>query len=113
MNTLMDGLKLLALFSVFTVAGCAPAVYCEGELTYQNAASIPVVQPTEGLQPRESASALKIPPAPATTVPYGETVVDAEGDERVRCLDRPPELPARSFAPEPKVEPKAEEKAPS
>ena len=107
-------LKLLALVPILAAAGgCAPAVYCEGDLVYQNAGSIPVVQPADGLQPRESASALKIPPAPATLVPYGETVVDADGDETVRCLDRPPELPARNLEPAPKAEPKAEEKAPS
>ena len=111
----MKQLKLLALIPVLAaVGGCAPAVYCEGDLLYQNAGSIPVVQPAEGLQPRESASALKIPPAPATLVPYGETVLDADGDETVRCLDRPPELPARALPPpDPKAEPKADEKAPS
>jgi len=102
-------LKLLSLVPMLAAAGgCAPAVYCEGDLLYQNAISIPVVQPTEGLQPRESASALKIPPVPATVVPYGETVLDEDGDQIVRCLDRPPELPARALPP---PEPKAEEKA--
>ena len=106
----MKRLKLLALIPVLAaVGGCAPAVYCEGDLMYQNAGSIPAVQPTEGLTPRESASALKIPPPPATMVPYSETVLDKDGDETVRCLDRPPELPARNLAPEPK----AAEKAPS
>ena len=37
---------------------------------------------------------------------YGETVLDEDGDETVRCLDRPPELPARNFTPEPKAEEK-------
>ena len=112
----MKHLKLLALIPVLaSIGACAPAVYCEGDLLYQNARSIPAVQPTDGLTPRESASALKIPPAPATTVPYGETVLNEDGDETVRCLDRPPELPARALPPEPAkpAEPKAEEKAPS
>ena len=98
----MKRVKLLALIPVLaSIGACAPAVYCEGDLLYQNAGSIPAVQPAEGLTPRESASALKIPPAPATMVPYGETVLDKDGDETVRCLDRPPEMPVRALPPEP------------
>ena len=97
----MKQLKLLALVPVFALAGCATGTYCEGELAYQQAVSVPVVQPTDGLKPRESASALKIPPAPANPVPYAEEYVDEDGDEAVRCLDKPPEMPPLALPPEP------------
>jgi hypothetical protein len=97
----MKQLKLLALIPVFALAGCAASAYCEGERLYQEAGSVPEVQPTDGLKPRESASALKIPPAPANPVPYAEEYVDEDGDEAVRCLDKPPEMPALALPPEP------------
>lgn len=115
MDTLMNGLKLLVLVPLLVVAGCAPGAYCEGELAYQRAGSVPAVQPTEGLQVRDSASALKIPPAPANAVPYAETYADEDGDEAVRCLDKPPALPPQALPPAPAVEPavapKPEDKA--
>ncbi len=112
---MMKPVKLMALIPLFAAAGCAPGAYCEGERIYQDAISVPVVQPTDGLRPRESASALKIPPAPANAVPYAEVYVDEDGDEATRCLDRPPELPPQVLPPEPATpaEPKADVKAPS
>jgi hypothetical protein len=53
---------------------------------------VPPIQSTDGLQLKESSTALKIPPAPATQVAYDEKVVDAKGREVVRCLDQPPAL---------------------
>jgi hypothetical protein len=115
----MKPFKLLALIPVLAaIAGCAPGAYCEGELTYQRAPSVPPVQGVEGLQPRDSASALKVPPPPANVVPYAEGYVDEDGDEAVRCLDKPPALPPQALPPapanepaSPAVEPKPEEKA--
>jgi hypothetical protein len=111
----MKQLKLLALVPLVALTGCAVGAYCEGERAYQEAISVPEVQPADGLKPRESASALKIPPAPANPVPYAEPYVDEDGDEAVRCLDKPPEMPALALPPEPAkpAQPKSEEKAPS
>lgn len=84
--------KLLILLPALALGGCAASSYCEGEQDYEGARSVSVLQPAEGLRLQESSSALKIPPAPANAVPYGETYADADGDDAVRCLDRPPDL---------------------
>ena len=94
----MKHARHLVVLSTLLLGGCAVSSYCEGEQDYESAASVPVIQPSEGLQIKESTTALKIPPAPATPVPYGERVVDAKGKEIVRCLDQPPAL----ALPEPK-----------
>ena len=80
------------------LGGCAAGSYCEGEQDYEDAASVPAIQSADGLQIKESSTALKIPPAPEAKVPYGEKVVDAKGKEGMRCLDQPPDL----VLPEPK-----------
>ena len=98
--------KILTLIPLLALGGCAASSYCEGEQTYQTAPSVPTLQPADGLQVRDSASALKIPPAPENAVAYGEVYRDADGDEAMRCLDKPPDLP-------PPVEPKPEEKKPA
>ncbi|MGQ0586201.1 MAG: hypothetical protein ACT4PK_03245 [Gammaproteobacteria bacterium] len=103
----MKQLKLLTLIPVLALAGCASVSQCSGTQAYRDATSVPVVQSTESLKLKDSPSALKIPPAPATAVPYGEVYVDEDGDERVRCLDIPPVMPA----PLPEA-PKPAEKAP-
>src|SRR5688572_30826984 len=95
--------RLALVLAPLLLAGCAANSYCEGDQDYQHAASVPVIQPSDGLQIKDSTAALKIPPEPQTKVRYGERVVDAEGNERVSCLDRPPEL----VLPEPKPEPAA------
>ena len=53
MKTLMKKGKLIMLAPLFTLAGCAPGAYCEGEFTYQEAISVPAVQPTDGLKLRD------------------------------------------------------------
>jgi hypothetical protein len=95
--------KLTFILASMLLAGCAANSYCEGDQDYENAASVPVIQSAEGLQVKESTAALKIPPEPETKVPYGQRTVDADGDEVVSCLDRPPAL----VLPEPKEEPAA------
>ena len=80
------------------LAGCAASSYCEGDQDYADAASVPVIQPADGLQIKESNTALKIPPPPETKVPYGEKVVNEKGKEVFSCLDQPPPL----VLPEPK-----------
>ena len=98
--------KSLVLVPLMALGGCAASSYCEGEQDYQQAVSIPAVQTAEGLHLPESGAALRIPPPPAKAVPYGETVTDEQGDEVVRCLDKPPAMP-------PPAEPKVTEPVPA
>ena len=109
----MKPLKLLALIPSFALAGCAAGAYCEGEIAYQDAISVPAVQPADGLRPRDSETALKIPPAPANPVPYAEGYVDEDGDEAVRCLDKPPGMPPLVLPPEAPAQPTAPEAKPA
>ena len=86
-------LRLALLIPLLALGGCAAGSYCEGQQDYQRARSLPPLQPADGTQVPESEGALRIPPPPANSVPYGEVVRDEEGDEVVRCLDKPPEMP--------------------
>jgi hypothetical protein len=95
-----------AMAAALALSGCALSSYCEGEMDYQRAPSVPPLHTAEGLQLPESGSALRIPPPPANPVPYGEKYKDADGDDAVRCLDRPPEL-ARPAEPEAPAAPAA------
>jgi hypothetical protein len=90
-----------AVAAALALSGCALSSYCEGELKYQRAPSVPPLRTAEGLQLPQSGSALRIPPPPENPVPYGEKYKDAEGDDAVRCLDRPPELVRSPEPPEP------------
>ena len=99
MKTVMRTLVLLPLLAL---AGCAVNSYCDGEQAYQKAPPLPPLQATEGVKLPESPAALKIPPAPQTAVAYGEHYQDEDGDDAVRCLDKPPAMP-------PLVEPKPAE----
>lgn len=91
--------RIVFLLPLLTLGGCAVSSYCEGEQDYQEAASLPSLQTADGLQVPDSSTALRVPPPPANAVPYGETVKDEDGDDTVRCLDRPPELPPGAVAP--------------
>jgi len=82
---------LLALCSV-CLCGCAGS-RCLGDQPYSHAPSIPPLKSAENLKVPESSSALKIPPAPANPVPFGEKVKNEKGDEEVQCLDKPPPMP--------------------
>ncbi len=94
-------LSLLVLVS--GLAACGSNRHCQGEFPYQQASTLPPPAVVEGLKWPESPSALKIPPAPATTIPYASTVPDpaAPGKTQVQCLDTPPRMPP----PEPVKEP--------
>jgi hypothetical protein len=106
-------LRIALLIPMLGLAGCAAGSYCDGQQDYQRARSVPALKPAEGLKVPESGSALRIPPAPANPVPYGEVQKDAEGDEVVRCLDKPPELPPLAAEPEPAAPATAPENKPS
>ena len=100
-------LVLLAPVLALALTGCAVSSYCEGDQKYHKAESLPPLSGAEGVTLPESASALKIPPPPANPVAFGEHYKDADGDDAVRCLDKPPDMP-------PPVEPKpAETTAPA
>jgi len=112
-------MRFVTLIPLLVLGGCAAGSYCEAEQDYQTAPSIPAVQPAEGLRVQESVSALKVPSRPETAVPYGETYQDEDGDEAVRCLDRPPDMPPVAskaeenpapVEPEPKPEPEPEQR---
>lgn len=75
------------------LGGCVSGGYCLGEHKYQQAESLPPLKGVDGVQPPDSATALRIPPPPTQAVPYGQVYQDAEGDEKVRCLDKPPAMP--------------------
>ncbi len=94
--------RFAILISALALGGCVAGSYCEGTQNYQRAKSVPPLQPADGMTVPESEGALRIPPAPANSVPYGEVVRDEDGDEIVRCLDKPPEVP-----PEPAADPAA------
>ena len=103
-------MKLLALVPALLLCGCAANSYCMGEQPYQKAASVPPLKNAEDLKIPESPSSLRIPPPPAKPTPYGEVVKDSDGDDVVRCLDKPPELVAAVDpppAPPPPVTPPA------
>jgi hypothetical protein len=99
----MIPLRPLALVVTVFLGACASNSYCEGEQGYETAPSVPELKPVDGMVLPQSGSALRVPPPPANPVPYGEPVKDADGDDAVRCLDRPPEMPP----PKPEVEPLA------
>jgi hypothetical protein len=98
-------MRIVFLLPLLGLGGCAVSSYCEGEQDYQEAQSLPTLQTADGLQVRDSSTALRIPPPPATAVPYGETVKDEDGDDTVRCLDRPPDLPPVAAEPAGPAEP--------
>ena len=102
--------SLILVAGALALAGCAAGSRCLSEQPYANAKSVPPLQPVEGLKLPESSAALKIPPAPAEPVPFGQKVKDAKGDEVVQCLDKPPPMPA-PVEPKP-AEAKPAEKAP-
>jgi hypothetical protein len=79
----------VAALTFVLLSGCASNRYCLGDQDYQRAESRPPIQPVEGLTFPDSASALRIPPPPAKSEPFGRE--DEHGDGV--CLDRPPTLP--------------------
>ena len=100
--------KVLGLVSALALSACTANSYCDGAQNYEKAKTVPPLQGVQGLKLPESATALKIPPAPANAVAYGTHVKDKDGDDVIQCLDKPPDMP-----PVPVVPPKVEEKKPA
>ena len=84
------------------LVGCAGNRYCLGDQPYSHAASVPALQPAEGLKLPESSAALKIPPPPDDPVPFGTKTKNEKGKDVVQCLDQPPRMPPAADTPEPK-----------
>lgn len=98
--------RIPMLLPALALAGCAAGGYCEGEQDYERAEIYPPLQTVDGVKLPESQAALRIPPAPATAVAFGERYTDEDGDEAVRCLDKPPAMPVPA-APTPAEAPPA------
>jgi len=94
---------LMLISAVLTLGACAANGYCTGEQPYQKAPSVPALKSAGELKVPESAGALKIPPPPATPVPFGEVAKDKDGDDEIHCLDKPPQMvaAAETIAPAP------------
>jgi hypothetical protein len=86
-------MRILFLSLLLAVGGCTANGYCKGEFAYQKAASVPAIKGADGLKLPDSSSALKVPPPPAKSVGYAETVKDKDGDDVIACLDAPPAMP--------------------
>jgi uncharacterized lipoprotein len=87
----------LVLGSLGLLSACSTNSYCLAEQDYQKARVVPELRSAEGLNMPNSPSALRLPPAPAQSEPFGRT--DAEGGGV--CLDQPPAMaqPATPAAP--------------
>lgn len=83
---------LVLAAGVALLVGCGSNKYCLVDQPYQNAAAVPEIQATEGLQVPQSPSALRLPEAPENRVPFGIESADGDG----QCLDQPPALKVRS-----------------
>ncbi len=91
-------LRLLAsAVAVLVLTGCASNRHCTGEQEYQKARTLPAPAEVSGLKMPDSPSALRIPPAPATVVPFSTEAPDPAkpGKTRAECLDMPARMPVR------------------
>lgn len=91
-------------FSAVLLGGCAANSYCLDKQDYTDSTGVPPLASAGELKIPVSATALRIPPASAEAVPFGEKVTDAEGKERASCLDLPPAMPPMAPIPEPAPE---------
>lgn len=70
------------------LSGCNPNRYCMKDYPYQSAVELPAVVADGELAVADSSAALRIPPAPATALPFGAETEDGA----VACLDKPPAI---------------------
>lgn len=94
-------MRFFVLLAILGLSGCATTSYCIDEQKYQQAQSVPPIKGTEDMQLPESPSALRIPPPTENPVAFGEIYKEEDGDERVRCLDTPPQMTLPPPAPPP------------
>src|SRR5262249_50333967 len=91
-----DAMTRAALVAAAAVmlAGCATGnSYCLGDQPYSKAQSVTPIKTVEGLKLPETGSTLKVPPLPATAVPFGQETKDEKGKKVIECLDQPPRMP--------------------
>jgi len=91
----MTRLGIIAVCGAALLLGaCSNTRRCEATLPYQSAQTLPPPDAVPGLTVPESPSALRIPPAPASEVPFGQPVGEVRDgrDARYECLDTPPRL---------------------
>ncbi|MGH8444703.1 MAG: hypothetical protein ACREVL_05515 [Solimonas sp.] len=96
-------MRLIVIAAVSATAlltACSSTRRCESEQPYQKAETLQTPGAVPGLTVPESPSALRIPPAPANSVAFGQKVDDPKepGKTKYECLDMPPRL---SLPPEP------------
>ncbi|WP_028081330.1 hypothetical protein [Solimonas soli] len=77
------------------IGACSNTRRCDATLPYQKAETLPPPAAVPGLTVPDSPSALRIPPPPASDVPFGQRVAEAQDRRdtaRYECLDTPPRL---------------------
>ncbi|MGQ0530821.1 MAG: hypothetical protein ACT4PG_13655 [Panacagrimonas sp.] len=81
-------MRLVLLMACCGLSGCGVSAYCLVKQDYQSAEVVPELRPADGLAIPNSPSAMRLPPKPAQTVPFGTRAEDGSGV----CLDKPPRL---------------------
>lgn len=76
------------------LSACGVNRYCVTQQDYQIAGVVPELQAAGDLELPQSPSALRLPPPPASRVPFGKVADDGS----ISCLDQPPPMPALSPA---------------
>jgi len=87
------GLTVLMVASL-ALSACASNRHCAGVQPYQEAKTLVPPTSLDGLTVPESASALRIPPAPEKPVGFAIERPDPEdpGETTMECLDLPPRM---------------------
>lgn len=89
-------MRLLLLLAVsLGLCACGANSYCLVPQKYERAETVPELKSIEGLEIPSSPSALRLPPKPAESVPFGRKAEDGSGI----CLDKPPRLAQPTPAP--------------
>ncbi|TAM08969.1 MAG: hypothetical protein EPN72_13435 [Nevskiaceae bacterium] len=80
---------------VLALSACAANNrYCLGNQPYDDAVSVPILHPADGLQMPHVAGAFVVPPPVKDGVPFGKQTKGADGKSTIACLDQPPAIPA-------------------
>ena len=86
---------LLLLAVSLGLGACGANSYCLVPQKYERAETVPELKSIEGLEIPSSPSALRLPPQPAESVPFGRKAEDGSGI----CLDKPPRFALPAPAP--------------
>lgn len=92
-------MRAAVLLACAALSACGTNSYCLSQQEYQKAEVAPDLRQVSGLELPDSPSALRLPPPPATSVPFGTKGEDGTGV----CLDKPPRLamPSKPAGPMP------------